>query len=131
VHWLSSKPGERPLKAELRLYDHLMPEDDDVEAEISPTSEVVVKNALIEPIVATLATKQNGDDMVHVQFERVGYFVADCVDSRADALVLNRTIGLMSFVPEEKSLQKATSSRTEIQQAQRAAKVRGFCFVTV
>jgi len=125
LHWLSARPGERPVEVELRLYDHLMPDGDvDDSTEISPTSEDVVKGALVEPRVKELCAQQAGDDMRHMQFERVGYFVADCVDSRAEALVLNRTVGLQIFGADDKpaALQKANSSRAELQAQQKADK---------
>jgi len=80
LHWISSKPGEEPLKFETRLYDHLFMEDGEA---TNPTSEVIVKGAMIERnfIVDQLANsekaKNAGQDIVQrFQLERVGFFFA-------------------------------------------------------
>ena len=55
---------------------------------LNPESLVIVQGAKIEPSVAA--------DHVgsRYQFERTGYFIGDPVDSRAGALVFNRTVTL-------------------------------------
>src|SRR5690606_33544609 len=73
-----------------RLFRVAEPEvaGDDWKSALNPNSLVVIQGARIEPSVA--------DDPVetHYQFERLGYFRRDPVDSRPDALVFNRTVTL-------------------------------------
>jgi glutaminyl-tRNA synthetase len=93
IHWVAA---EHSLPAEVRLYDRLFrvpdpddaPEDSDFTANVNPESLVVRRDARIEPSV--------GEDPAgaRYQFERLGYFVSDMVDSKPGALVFNRTIGL-------------------------------------
>ncbi len=87
IHWVSATRG---VACEARLYDRLflVPRPDTAEElalAINPRSLEVV-TATVEPYAATVAGQ--------VQLERVGYFVADAVDSRLDALVWNRVITL-------------------------------------
>jgi glutaminyl-tRNA synthetase len=93
IHWVSA---EHSLPCEVRLYDRLFvtPDPDDVEeggdftANLNPDSLVVLTGSRIERSVA-------GDPPgSRYQFERQGYFVSDAGDSRADALVFNRTVTL-------------------------------------
>ncbi len=57
-------------------------------AALNPESLVVVRGAKIEPSVAADPPGSR------YQFERTGYFISDPVDSRAGALVFNRTVTL-------------------------------------
>jgi glutaminyl-tRNA synthetase len=57
---------------------------------LNPESLVVVPGARIEPYGAQAAAEAGA----RFQFERVGYFCSDAVDSRPDALVFNRTVTL-------------------------------------
>jgi glutaminyl-tRNA synthetase len=89
LHWLSAAHA---LPAEVRLYDHLFRLPDpgaggDLFADLNPASETVVRGAFVEPSLADATVGQT------VQFERLGYFCPD-PDSRADALVFNRTLTL-------------------------------------
>ena len=89
IHWVSADKG---LPAEIRLYDRLftVPNPaaaDDFKATINPES-LVVMNGFVEPSLVNAAPE------VGYQFERTGYFCADVKDSRSDALVFNRTVGL-------------------------------------
>lgn len=98
LHWVSAKYA---LNAEVRLYDHLFTEQDpgaaeDLHAIINPNSLEILKDCKIEP---NLADTKPGD---HYQFLRMGYFCTD-LDSTADHLVFNRTVGLKdSWVKEVK-----------------------------
>lgn len=93
IHWVSA---ERSLPAEVRLYDHLFnkpdpddyPEGQDYKVNLNPGSLDVVKEARVEP---SLAAAKPGS---HYQFERLGYFCVDAVDSRPGALVFNRAVSL-------------------------------------
>ncbi len=92
IHWVSARHA---LSAEVRLYDRLfsVADPDDVSDgksyadHLNPDSKRVVR-AWIEPALAEVEPEH------HVQFERLGYFVADRHDHRADALVFNRTATL-------------------------------------
>ena len=94
IHWVSATEG---LDAEVRLYDLLfktldpndVPEGGDWRDNLNPHSLKVV-HAKVEP---ALREARPG---VPLQFERIGYFVADSRDGRPDAgkLVFNRTVGL-------------------------------------
>ena len=93
IHWVSAAHA---LTAEVRLYDHLfkVPAPEDVPAgvdyktNLNPESLVTLADCKLEP---SLATAQPGDRM---QFERVGYFCVDTVDSRPGRPVFNRTVSL-------------------------------------
>jgi glutaminyl-tRNA synthetase len=93
IHWVSARHA---LDCELRLYDRLfavpdpdaLPEGQDFVQGLNPASLVVVPGAKVEPSVAADPPGS------HYQFERTGYFVSDTVDSRAGALVFNRTVAL-------------------------------------
>jgi glutaminyl-tRNA synthetase len=93
IHWVSAAHA---LDGELRLYDRLfsvpapdaVPEGHDFLAALNPDSLVTVPGAKIEPSVAS------DPPGTRYQFERTGYFMSDPVDSRAGALVYNRTVAL-------------------------------------
>jgi glutaminyl-tRNA synthetase len=93
LHWVSAAHA-RP--AEVRLYDRLLtqpdPSDDPdnlgFKAFLNPNSLEVLKSCQVEPSLAEAAPGSR------VQFERLGYFCVDSVDSRSDALVFNRTVTL-------------------------------------
>ncbi|HEX6307555.1 MAG TPA: glutamine--tRNA ligase/YqeY domain fusion protein [Longimicrobiales bacterium] len=92
IHWVSAAHA---VPCEVRLYDRLFTEPDpeagadaDFRARLNPHSLVVTERALIEPSVA------GAEAGAHFQFERLGYFTTDRVDSRPDALVFNRTVTL-------------------------------------
>lgn len=93
IHWVDKKHA---VDAEVRLYDRLFtvenPLDEALEAPftryLNPNSLQVVQGAKLEPSLAQAAPLER------VQFERVGYFCVDELDSKPGALVLNRTIQL-------------------------------------
>ncbi len=80
----------------MRLYDRLfsLPNPDDAEEGktfkdyLNPDSLEVIEKALVEP---SIAEDPPGS---RYQFERLGYFVSDIVDSKPGHLVYNRTITL-------------------------------------
>jgi len=90
LHWVSEKHA---AAVEVRLYDRLFKterpgeEGDDFLADLNPDSHEVLREARVEP---ALASAPVGD---RVQFERVGYFCVD-KESRPGKLVFNRTISL-------------------------------------
>ena len=81
------------VRAEVRLYDRLFTDAQpdaggkDFLAALNPNSLSVV-TAYAEPSLAQSAAG------THFQFERHGYFVADCVDHAAGHLVFNKATGL-------------------------------------
>jgi glutaminyl-tRNA synthetase len=89
IHWVSAAHA---VDAEVRLYDRLFaaeePGGDDWLAQLNPASLEVLHGCKLE---ASLADAAPGSRW---QFERVGYFCVDPVDSRAGAPVWNRTVTL-------------------------------------
>jgi glutaminyl-tRNA synthetase len=93
IHWLSA---DHAKEAEVRLYDHLFSKEDpdavpdgiDWLTNVNPKSLEVLTNCRVEPI---LANAQIGE---LYQFERLGYFCVDSVDSTKRKLVFNRTVTL-------------------------------------
>jgi glutaminyl-tRNA synthetase len=93
IHWVSASHG---LPCEVRLYDRLfaqpdpddVPDDQDFLSALNPQSLVRETGAVVEPSVAADAAD------TRYQFERVGYFWRDPEDSRPEALVFNRIVGL-------------------------------------
>ena len=88
MHWL---PAAQSVPAEIRIYNPLFsnpaPNAANFAADLNPDSLEVLRDARIEPSLATA----NADDVI--QFERQGYFVRDR-DSTPEKPVFNRTIGL-------------------------------------
>jgi glutaminyl-tRNA synthetase len=90
IHWVSAPHA---VDAEARLYDTLftVPKPDeapDFKSVINPQSLEIVRGAKVEPALAEAAPEE------HVQFERVGYFVADWKDHHSGHPVFNRSVGL-------------------------------------
>jgi glutaminyl-tRNA synthetase len=90
IHWVSAPHA---VDAEVRLYDALftVPKPDeapDFKSVINPGSLEVVRGAKVEPALAAAAAED------HVQFERVGYFVADWKDHAPGRPVFNRSVAL-------------------------------------
>jgi glutaminyl-tRNA synthetase len=93
IHWVSAGHA---LDCELRMYDRLfavadpdaLPEGQDFVSALNPDSLVVASGAKVEPSVATDPPGSR------YQFERIGYFISDPVDSRPGALAFNRTVAL-------------------------------------
>jgi glutaminyl-tRNA synthetase len=92
IHWVSAKHA---LPAEVRLYERLFdvadPDDDSdgktYRDHLNSNAKRVVQ-AYVEPSIGGVAAGQ------HYQFERLGFFVTDSVDHRADKPVFNRTVTL-------------------------------------
>ncbi|MDH4321034.1 MAG: glutamine--tRNA ligase/YqeY domain fusion protein [Desulfobulbaceae bacterium] len=92
IHWVSAAHA---VNAEVRLYDRLFTvenpggdKEHDFKELINPESLTVLTGCKLEP---SLAAARPGDSF---QFERLGYFCADSVDSRPDRPVFNRTVTL-------------------------------------
>jgi glutaminyl-tRNA synthetase len=88
IHWVSA---EHSLSAEVRLYDRLFKEENpgpDLTSAVNPDSLETLTSCRLEP---SLAEAEPGSIY---QFERLGYFCGDSVDSSPDQLVFNRTVTL-------------------------------------
>ncbi len=90
IHWVSAAHS---LPAEVRLYDRLFlvanpGGGEDFVKFLNPKSLVTLTSSRVESSLAG-ATKGS-----RYQFERLGYFCIDPVDSSAGALVFNRTVAL-------------------------------------
>lgn len=92
IHWVSARHS---ISSEVRVYDRLFmvpnPNADKTRHFtdfLNPNSLAVKAQAQLEPC---LKEAQVGE---HFQFERVGYFCLDNVDSRPEALVFNRAVTL-------------------------------------
>ena len=93
IHWVSAKHA---VKATVRLYDHLFmkrdpnetEEDKDYLSNLNPNSMEVLSNCYLEPSLEKASAKDC------FQFERLGYFVADKIDSKPGRPVFNRTVTL-------------------------------------
>ncbi len=94
LHWVSAAHA---LKAEVRLYDYLLldqnekaeeqEERDDFIKQLNPNSLEVLTNCLVEPSLAGAAPGSR------YQFMRKGYFCVD-PDSTSDKLIFNRIVSL-------------------------------------
>lgn len=89
IHWVNAQDA---LAAEIRIYDRLFktanPDAGGNFLDYLNVDSLETLNAFIEPGVL-------GEEVgPRFQFERQGYFIQDSVDSRPDALVFNRIIGL-------------------------------------
>ena len=93
IHWVSAAHA---LDAEVRLYDHLFAKEDPDDgaegsnwlANLNPNSLEILSHCRVEPILG------NAKSGALYQFERLGYFCADSVDSSPGKLVFNRTVTL-------------------------------------
>ncbi len=93
IHWVSAAHA---VAAEVRLYDRLfVAENPGADKEgrdfielLNPNSLEALTDCRLEP---SLAKARPGH---RVQFERLGYFCVDPIDSRADRLIFNRTVPL-------------------------------------
>lgn len=93
IHWV---PAPYAVKATVRLYENLVDEEkgvyneEDGSINLNPNSLVELKDCCLEP---SLADAKPYDSF---QFVRQGFFCVDAKDSKPDALVFNRIVGLKS-----------------------------------
>ena len=93
IHWVSA---QHAVNAEVRLYDRLFLKEDPDEApegksflsNLNPGSLKVLAGCKLEPMLGVALPG------ARYQFERVGYFCVDTVDSKPGAPVFNRTVTL-------------------------------------
>ncbi|RME84258.1 MAG: glutamine--tRNA ligase/YqeY domain fusion protein [Caldilineae bacterium] len=112
IHWVSAAHA---LPAEVRLYERLFIKANPDEVEegktfldyLNPDSLQILRDARVEPSVA--------DDPpdTRYQFERQGYFIQDCVDSRPEALVFNRIVALRDSWSKQAAATEAGRGRPE------------------
>ncbi len=108
IQWVNAATA---LPCTVRMYDRLFlvpdPEAGDEGKEfteyLNPDS-CVVRDGFIEPSVA------NDPPRSRYQFERLGYFISDSVDSREGALVFNRTVTLRDTWSKRGSIAKDAPS---------------------
>jgi glutaminyl-tRNA synthetase len=92
IHWVSAAHA---VTAEVRIYDRLFSKENPMEdgdqylATLNPKSLELLTGCQLEPALAQAAAG------ARFQFERLGYFCVDEVDSKPGAPVFTRTIGLM------------------------------------
>ena len=89
-HWVSAAHA---VPATVRLYDRLFTVEnpgasEDFRATLNPASLETLTQARVEPALAEAAPG------ARFQFERLGYFCVDAVDSGPGAPVFNRTVPL-------------------------------------
>lgn len=109
IQWLSAAHA---LSCEVRLYDRLFraadpDEGDDFKKNLNADSLVVIANALVEPSL------RNDPPGTRYQFERIGFFCTDVVDSTADRLVFNRTVTLRDSWGRISGAQKVDEGRPD------------------
>ena len=91
IHWVSEAHA---LTAAVRLYDHLfaIEKPDELGADfrdaLNPDSLETLTGCLVEPSLSDAALGAS------YQFERLGYFCVDSIDSKPGALVFNRAVSL-------------------------------------
>jgi glutaminyl-tRNA synthetase len=93
IHWVSV---EHAVNAEVRLYDRLFtkenpddPQDPtDYKEYLNKDSLQIISDAKLEPSLVEATVKDR------YQFERIGYFCVDSIDSTPQKLVFNRTASL-------------------------------------
>jgi len=93
IHWVSA---QHAVNAEVRLYDRLFLKEDPNQApegksflsNLNPGSLKVLAGCKLEPMLGTALPG------ARYQFERVGYFCVDTIDSKPGAPVFNRTVTL-------------------------------------
>jgi len=90
MHWVSAAHAR---EATVRLYDRLFASEDPDEGEnflaaLNPASLETLSACRVEPALAAVAPGEI------VQFERLGYFAADAVESRPGIPVFNRAVTL-------------------------------------
>lgn len=93
IHWV---PAEGAVDAEVRLYENLVDEEkgvyneEDGSMNLNPNSLTILKNCKLEPALKDVKAYDS------FQFVRQGFFCVDAKDSKEDALVFNRVVGLKS-----------------------------------
>ncbi len=124
LHWVSATDS---VPATVRLYERLFAvERPDADADVdfktllNDESLVTLENCRVE---RGLAQMLEADPETRVQFERQGYFWADPVDSKPDALVFNRIVTLRdSWAKDTAKTEKPAVAKAEKTAATKAPK---------
>ena len=93
IHWV---PAPYAVKATVRLYENLVDEEkgvyneEDGSINLNPNSLIELKDCYLEPSLADAKPYES------FQFVRQGFFCVDYKDSKPEALVFNRIVGLKS-----------------------------------
>ncbi|MHA1448436.1 MAG: glutamine--tRNA ligase/YqeY domain fusion protein [Candidatus Hodarchaeales archaeon] len=105
LHWVSEKHA---IKAQARLYDRLFVEENPLSGDLDFT-EYINPSSLEEITCYAEPSLTNAKPGMIYQFERMGYFCVDTVDSKDGDLVFNRTIALRdSWEKIKKKIQRST-----------------------
>lgn len=129
ISWVPSDS----VACEVRVYSHLftVPEPTDLwQDELNPQSEVVHPKALVDPSIKEAlqshpsALNDKWSSNVAVQFERMGYFVADYTSTfdtsnNTGLLVFNRTVSL-----KEEAFKKQLTAEEEAEVLARKARAK-------
>ena len=109
IHWVSAAHA---LEAQVRLYDHLMltPDEDEKAAPeftdlLNKDSLEVLNSCRVEPGLKDISSGSR------VQFERLGYFCVDPVDSSPGNPVFNRTVSLRDTWAKIEKAQKSKKAK--------------------
>jgi len=121
LHWVSAPHS---LKAEVRLYDHLFlkanPTDEkagaDFKTYLNPSSLETLTSCHVEPSLAGAAPGSR------YQFERLGYFCVDTIDSSDGTLVFNRTVTLRDTWAKIEKAEKKRKIHKEAEEEAKTAK---------
>ena len=113
IHWLSTKDC---VPAEMRLYDTLYrvkepvlaKTEEEMKDALNPKSKQIVKG-----YVEANALNVLSDSKERFQFERMGYFTQDCVDSKSSSLVFNRIITLKDVLPWTETKKTAATTKSQ------------------
>ncbi|QCI16647.1 glutamine--tRNA ligase [Buchnera aphidicola (Aphis craccivora)] len=100
IHWISVKNS---FSSEFRLYEKLFnihnPEQEKNFLSFLNPNSMIIKNGFIEKKISQEIQKKINDIKIKninlfFQFERIGYFCIDLVDSKKNKLIFNRTVSL-------------------------------------
>ncbi|QCI17223.1 glutamine--tRNA ligase [Buchnera aphidicola (Aphis helianthi)] len=100
IHWISVKNS---FSSEFRLYEKLFnihnPEQEQNFLSFLNPNSMIIKHGFIEKQISEKIKKhindiKNKNINLFFQFERVGYFCIDLIDSKKNKLIFNRTVSL-------------------------------------
>ena len=92
IHWVSAAHA---LEAKVRLYDHLMNKPDKDAKEEVGFADLLNKNSLeVLDVCRVEPSLKDAEPGTKVQFERLGYFNVDPIDSSPGKPVFNRIVSL-------------------------------------
>ncbi len=125
LHWVSA---EHSVNAEVRLYDHLFTRENpanskeghDFKSFLNPNSLEILESCHVEPSIANAAPGE------HFQFERLGYFTVDNVDSKKRGIVFNRSVTL-----RDKWVKIEKAQKTEVKTAKEEKKLERHGAITL